>query len=239
MKILHINNLNQNALYILSVQNIKTMSLFARLIKFVCDKIIGSNVNNISVQHTALMIYIENNWYVCEVGYSGLEHRIFEFFDNKCYFVTNIGKVSLFEKEFIFNKFKKQHLQNKILIKVYSILSILIGYPYPFLTAVASVELHNGFKAISNVINYSLNFIRDVQCFILESIFCIKKIPYCTQAVLDTINQINIIRESQKHRIIYLSDKFYNLFTQQGYKNYEIYPQQIIETMKYSKLIKI
>ena len=202
MEQVNLESLNKNVLYILSVSNIKVKDLYSKLIKVVCDYLRSDKdeEDNISVQHTALLVYhdIKQQWYIVEVGYSGLERKVIEFTNEKNFYVSEVGSITSLEKKYIFNKYHKKPLQNKWLIKFYSITSVLIGWPYPFLTAVASVELPLNFKIFSYVLNYIIDLIRDIQLFFWESIMKIKIIPYCTESALETINEINTIRKQAR-----------------------------------------
>lgn len=241
MQQVYLESLNKNTLYILSVSNIQIKDFYSKLIKIVCDYISGKDDldNNVYVQHTALLVYhdIKLQWYIVEVGYSGLERKIIEFTNEKKFYLSEIGTITSQEKKYIFNKYHKKPLKNKWLIKFYSITSVLIGWPYPFLTAVASVELPVNFKVFGYILNYAVDLIRDMQLFFWQSIMKIKIIPYCTQSALETINEINTIRKQLRQDLLLLSQDFYALLISQDNKHYEIYPQQIIDTMDYQELV--
>lgn len=239
MQQINLDNLNKNVLYILSISNIQTKDLYSKLIKIISDCLKKDTDSNISVQHTALLIYhdIKQQWYIVEVGHSGLERKIIEFTNEKNFYVSKVGNITRLEKKYIFGKYHKKPPQNKWLKKFYSITSVLIGWPYPFLTAVASVELPVNFKVFGYILNYIVDLIRDIQLFFWESIMKVKIIPYCTQSVLETINEINVLRKKTKQRLLILSEDFYSLLISQDNKYHEIYPQQIINTINHKKLV--
>lgn len=237
-----LQNLNKDALYVLSVSNIKVKDFYSKLIKVICSFIQNADGEEdiVSVQHTALLLYHEKKqqWYIVEVGYSGLERKIIEFTNEKNFYISKVGSITSQEKKYIFGKYHNKPLKNKWLIKFYSITSVLIGWPYPFLTAAASVELPVNFKIFGYVLNYTLDLIRDIQLFIWQSILKIKIIPYCTESALETINELNSYRKQSRSDLLMLSESFYTLLISQDNKYYEIYPQQLFDTLEQTQLVK-
>lgn len=217
MNTIQLESLNKDALYILSVSNIKT--------------------NLIKNTALALLIY-HLKWYVVKVGYGGLERVAIEFIDNQKLYIAEVGEITLKEKTYIFNKYYKNPLKNKWQKRLYAITSVLIGWPYPFLSAAASVELPTNLKIFGYVVNYFLDLIRDIQLFFWQSIIKIKTISFGTKAVLQTINEINILRMQLGQNLLVLSPAFYKLLAAQGNKYCEIYPQQLFNTLEQSQLIK-
>lgn len=227
-----LSDLNTNYLYILSASLVPGANLFSKLIAAV-TKSITKNDSSVQdktlpiVTHSALISYDAEvkTWLRHEISNNGAVTSTLAETDiaKTALYVTAIGEITSNEKQYLKDSFNRDPSKT-------SLITALLHYP--FLKAFASVELITPkLPIIGEVLVYLLDVLRDFWYFILHSILKIDDLPeFCTEKVLDIINELNFSREEKGLDIIKLPKPLLEKLRQQHYKNYEIYPQDIIET---------
>jgi hypothetical protein len=214
------DNLNKKHLYILSTLVLSKHKTYSNIIKGITiyvNKLKGNKTQAIAT-HTALLFYYGGNWIVCEVSFNGKVNNVFQCNKHTKYYITDLGLTSTAIKDNILKEYYKQDAKN-IFTKV-----VATFFNYPIFKAMASVELPE--KNIAFVLlNKIIDLLSDISTMTRR--FIGLEVEYCTEANLRTLYKNNIK----------IPDKLQNLLVENNFKFNEVYPQNILETTEYRKLI--
>lgn len=222
----NLDKLDKNKLYILSVSSVPNGSRFTKLIKDVTKYVKKEDgfKEKETVTHTALLVNCLDSlkWKICEVSYNGEVNSEFTFKKGCKYYVTEVGEITPVERLKLINV----RYKNKDIVTVVGLL-----VHYSFVKAFASLELPEKYF-VFRVVNRIMDFIRDVYEAIL-TLFGIPVPIYCTESVLTAIGELNSDRDVE----LVLSKELRKLISEQGFRFYEIYPQNILENSSYSEFL--